>query len=137
MNPELPQVRPTQESAPQIPGSTEYFPDGTMRSPEYAPVPERQPVAAEQSINPSQTMPTVSPLPVAHQPSTTIQPSVIGDAPLTAADDELIEKEWVDKLKKIIALTKGKPYEQAKAIAILQADYLKKRHNRELGSVSD
>ena len=62
-------------------------------------------------------------------------PTAITDVPDTAADDDLIEKEWVDKAKKIIAITKSNPYEQAKAIAQLQADYLKKRHNRELGGV--
>ena len=59
--------------------------------------------------------------------------ALLGDTPAMAADDDLIEKEWVDKAKKIITVTRGRPYEQAKAIALLQADYLKKRHGRELG----
>ena len=55
------------------------------------------------------------------------------DTPLIASDDDLIEKEWVDKLKRIITLTKDDPYERARVIAQLQADYLKKRYNREMG----
>ena len=74
------------------------------------------------------------PTPVVAAPDdTTQQSSAIDDNPIVAGDVDLIEKEWVDKAKKIIAVTKGRPYEQAKAIALLQADYLKKRHNRELG----
>lgn len=53
--------------------------------------------------------------------------------PITAADDDLIEKEWVDKVKKIIALTKDDPYEKNRVITQLQADYLKKRYNKVLG----
>ena len=57
--------------------------------------------------------------------------------PLLAADEDLIEKEWVDKLKSIISLTKDDPYERARVIAQLQADYLKKRYNRTLGQAEE
>ena len=137
MNPELPQVRPNPEAMPQIPGSVEYFPDGTTRSPERVLAqPEYQTApSAEQVAAPPQAIPLpVIPVPQPTPPPATGQASqLVNDAPVTAADDDLIEKEWVDKIKKIITLTKGNPYEQAKAIALLQADYLKKRHNRELG----
>ena len=43
------------------------------------------------------------------------------------------EKEWVDKLKKIIILTKDDPYERSRVITQLQIDYLKKRYNKTLG----
>ena len=55
------------------------------------------------------------------------------DTPLVAADEDLIEKEWVDKLKKIIILTKDDPYERSRVITQLQIDYLKKRYNKTLG----
>lgn len=135
MNPELPQVRPNVEAMPQIPGSSEYFPDGTVRSPEVLPMPER-PAHVEQAPVPVQSMPIPVAAPVAPPPVDPVaqqSAQLVSGAPIVAADDDLIEKEWVDKVKNIIALTKGKPYEQAKAIALLQADYLKKRHNRELG----
>ena len=137
MNPELPQVRQNPEAMPQIPGTAEYFPDGSVSSPEINKPSYEQQVApaAEGIAAPTQTITqilTPAPLPTP-QP---VQPDpVLAGAPSVAADDDLIEKEWVDKVKKIIALTRGKPYEQAKAIAALQADYLKKRHNRQLGEV--
>ncbi|OYX39842.1 hypothetical protein B7Z00_00275 [Candidatus Saccharibacteria bacterium 32-50-10] len=142
MNPELPQVRPSTEQMPQIPGGIEYFPDGTARTPEKMPNPER-PSSVEQMPRASHTVPTIAApnvaLPQVPAPSDTSAPanSPVVDLPAIAADDDLIEKEWVDKAKKVIALTKGNPYEQARAIAALQADYLKKRHNREIGESNE
>lgn len=58
------------------------------------------------------------------------------DAPLVANDDDLIEKEWVDKAKKIIAETRDDPHRREREVGRLQADYLKKRYGKDLG-VSD
>lgn len=54
---------------------------------------------------------------------------------LTAADDDVIEKEWVDKAKKIIGDTKGDPYRREYEVGQLQADYLEKRYGKKLGEV--
>lgn len=56
------------------------------------------------------------------------------DSPILAGDDDLIEKEWVDKAKKIVAQTKDDPYRREEQVNKLQADYLKKRYGRELGA---
>lgn len=56
------------------------------------------------------------------------------DTPLVANDDDLIEKEWVDKAKKIIVETKDDPYRRELEVGKLQADYLKKRYGKELGA---
>lgn len=55
------------------------------------------------------------------------------DTPLTAADEDLIEKEWVDKAKKIIIATKDDPYRREQEVGKLQAEYLKKRYGKEIG----
>ncbi len=137
MNPELPQVRPSVEAMPQIPGGAEYFPDGTVKTPETNQPRPEQPSQVEQLTQAAQSLPQVAiPAPSVPVP-VQVNDSVTSDAPLVAADDDLIEREWVDKVKKIIALTRGNPYEQAKAIAALQADYLKKRYNRSLGESSE
>jgi hypothetical protein len=57
-------------------------------------------------------------------------------SPATAADDDLIEKEWVDKAKQIIAETRDDPHSREKAVNKLQADYLRKRYGKELGEDS-
>jgi len=57
---------------------------------------------------------------------------VINDNPLVAADDEVIEKEWVQKAKKIVQDTKNDPHVQEKEVSKLQADYIKKRYGKEI-----
>lgn len=54
-------------------------------------------------------------------------------SPTIASDDDLIEKEWVDRAKKIVADNRNDPYHQEKAVTELQKDYLKKRYGRQLG----
>lgn len=52
------------------------------------------------------------------------------DNPATAADDDLIEKEWVEKAKKLVSETRSDPHAQENAVSLLQADYLEKRYGR-------
>lgn len=80
-------------------------------------------------------MTTVLPVPVitADDASAT---AVVGDTPLTANDDDLIEKEWVDKAKKIVAETKDDPFRREAAVTQLQKDYQKKRYGRGLGEAA-
>lgn len=65
--------------------------------------------------------------PVAADPSTGVQ------GPVTAADEDVIEKEWVDKAKEIIQATKDDPYERTNQVSQLQRDYLKKRYGKDVG----
>ena len=133
MNPELPQVRPPVENLPPASGG-EVRLDGDINRIEV----ERS--AAERPITnmadtqmPATVLPTV-PLPATPAVQAPVSTTTsTDDTPLIASDDDLIEKEWVDKLKRIITLTKDDPYERARVIAQLQADYLKKRYNREMG----
>lgn len=55
-----------------------------------------------------------------------------GWMPQIADDTDLIEKEWVDKAKEIVASTAHDPYQQNKEINKIRADYLKKRYNKEI-----
>jgi hypothetical protein len=52
--------------------------------------------------------------------------------PLTAKDDDLMEKEWVDRAKQIVSETRDNPHQREKAVNKLQIEYLKKRYGREL-----
>ncbi len=74
-------------------------------------------------------------------PATTGQPTAANNGPKAAvvplvalpsmADDvDLIEKDWVSKVKEVIQKTKYDPYEQARQLAIVKADYLQKRYNK-------
>lgn len=86
---------------------------------------------------------TPLPVPVSVQLPTPIQPAsddsgtkTDDDAPPTAADEDLIEKEWVDKAKKIIVDTKEDPHRREREVGKLQADYLRKRYGKDLGSTT-
>lgn len=124
-----PQERPqTSPEAPLAPPSVEQRP---------AISPEQQGREQQQSSgggDPAWTAQPVAINPVAPpQPVVSPQaPPTSDDTPLTANDDDLIEKEWVDKAKKIIASTKDDPYLQEKEVSKLQADYLKKRYDKEI-----
>jgi hypothetical protein len=69
---------------------------------------------------------------VAPSATATGQVVVQDDSHIVAEDTDVIEKEWVDRAKKIISLTSNDPYVEAKEISKLKATYMKKRFNRDL-----
>ncbi len=82
-------------------------------------------------------MPTIPvPAPV---PTQVVQVAEDGPAgyPISANDDDNIEREWVDRAKQIILQTKDDPRAREKAIGALQRDYLEKRYGKKLGATSD
>ena len=50
--------------------------------------------------------------------------------PSVASAADLMEKEWVDKLKNMINETRNDPYSRQQKFKEIQMDYLKKRYNR-------
>lgn len=73
-------------------------------------------------------------------PVTTDQPIAQVDdsaAPVSANDDDLIEKEWVDRAKQIIAETKDDPYRREREVSKLQIEYIRRRYGREIGDSGD
>jgi hypothetical protein len=51
---------------------------------------------------------------------------------LSADDADLIEKEWVERAKNIIAQTSHDPHLQNKEINKIKADYIRKRYNKDV-----
>jgi hypothetical protein len=80
--------------------------------------------------------PVVIPAVPAPVTTTSTAAPAVDDLPMVANDDDLIEREWVDKAKKIIVETKDDPYRREQEVGRLQVDYLKKRYGKELGSSS-
>jgi len=77
------------------------------------------------------TLPTVAPtLPV--DDSAVVSDSSNATTPTVAADDDVIEKEWVNKAKKVVSDTKGDPYRQEHEVSKLQADYMQKRYGKQV-----
>ncbi len=60
----------------------------------------------------------------------------LSSAPLVANDDDLIEKEWVDRAKKIVSDTQNDPHRRENEVSKLQIDYIKKRFGRDLGDAA-
>ncbi len=71
----------------------------------------------------------VAPVQAPQQPAA---PSSV--TPLVAADEDLIEKEWVDKAKEIIEQTKDDPHARTQKVNELQRDYLQKRYGKVVGA---
>ncbi|MDQ5932709.1 MAG: hypothetical protein QG649_794 [Patescibacteria group bacterium] len=121
---------PTPESNPEIPLPAPER--GQHASPERAAEQSAQAQAAIAAQPGAATLPT--PIPV---PDDTAQGTVADDLPSVAADDDLIEKEWVDKAKQIISQTHDDPAAREKQVGRLQADYLKKRYGKSLGTSTE
>lgn len=144
MEPQLPSPSQAPEGGPNHFTGGESF--SQVPTPEQAPAqPERQETREQYRDGPKgdpaavQAAPVAPPLPTI-APSTPAQPtdpSVGGTNPATAADDDLIEKEWVEKAKKIIADTKHDPHLQEVEVSKLQADYLQKRYGKTVKIPSD
>lgn len=66
-------------------------------------------------------------------PADTTQASASA-SPMVAADEDLIEKEWVDKAKDIITQTKDDPHARTAQVNALQRDYLQKRYGKVVGA---
>lgn len=62
---------------------------------------------------------------------------VVSDMPAIADDVDLIEKEWVEKAKEVVAKTQDNPYLQNKAISEIKAEYIRKRYNKDLTRSGD
>lgn len=60
------------------------------------------------------------------------KPQVMPKDLSVAEDKDDIEKEWVNKAKKIVEQTKTDPFLQERAVSRLQADYMKKRFNKDV-----
>lgn len=72
-----------------------------------------------------------------HSDAASLDDAATSDLPVAANDEDLIEKEWVDKLKSVISDTKNDPYRREQEVARVQKDYLKKRYGKDLGVTQD
>lgn len=138
MEPKLPAPHRGPEFGPPV---SSYSPErqAPVASPERAA--ETRPEHLEQrgETPPVETAQTILPPPVvAPQPPTPVADEVTQQAapttPLVANDDDLIEKEWVDKAKQIVIETKDDPYKREAEVVKLQVEYLRKRYGKELGA---
>lgn len=133
MEPRQHEVAPNIERVPVQPGAGEHL---LSQNPERS-VEQRvetHPEVGQVQAEVSQLVMPSLPTPVLAAPDSTATQSQTDDnTPLTAGDDDLIEKEWVDKAKNIIAATKDDPYRREREINKLQIEYIRKRYGRVIG----
>ena len=133
MQPEIPQPQFQPERAPvEHAPKPEQLPQQTTPEQGIERGAERKEQAAE-SRSVIADLPTTTGVP---QPVALSTTPLQDDAtsPLAADDADLIEKEWVDRAKKIIQETRDNPAQREKQVSQLQKDYLKKRYGKEVGA---
>ncbi len=118
--------------APQAP---EMFPLG---SPEQLSNPESQ-IGPGQSNSGQATIAQSAAQPLVVPQGQPIQSAtpVATASPTAAADEDLIEQEWIDQTKKVISASRDDPHEQARLIAELMRDYVRKRYGKEVGKAPE
>lgn len=109
----------SQEAALQTPEQ------GPAAVPEIAPRPAAvQPAAAGQAA--AIPIPAPSPSGQAADDTTTAT-----STPATmTADDDNVEKEWVNKARQIVERTRNDPYRQSEELTLVKADYMRQRYNK-------
>lgn len=122
------QPAPNGERVPVLPSPEGGIETGAERREQTA---EARAAAADAASQAQPITPVAIPADMTQPAPAPVAPTT---GPLTAADDDVIEKEWVDKAKKIILETKDNPYERSHRVNELQKDYLKKRYGKELGT---
>ncbi len=140
MEPQLPNPNFAREATPSEPKKPELVPQGSHSGLEAIPSQpieglksteshERQSNAVSNAAVLSSSLPIV--IPVADPVDDTTH--ALGQvAAITANNDDVIEKEWINKSKKIVKDTKGDPYRKEHEVSKLQADYLHKRYGKEV-----
>ena len=91
---------------------------------EMASQPAAAPIISQPQAAPMQPVQSpVSPMNVPMNPAASA-------ATLAADDADLIEKEWVEKAKAIVASTRHDPRTQNRELNKFKADYMQKRYNK-------
>ena len=120
-----PQNNPTPEQQPVIPiAEIPQAPDATVST---AVVPSDQLTPAQAADAVAAVAATDVAKPVA---SASVNPQM-------AADVDVIEKEWVDKIESTLLKTAGDPHAEEEAIEDLQIDYMKKRYGKDVAKSGD
>jgi hypothetical protein len=125
------------EGAPNLPPT----PEAPIQSPERSGSPEQLAVDHQTGtpVLPTDQQSTV-PQPVVNDAATDDQAkdaAVLATTPTAAADNDTIEKEWIEKVKKVISGTADDPHKQQKYASQLMANYILKRYGRKIGEAEE
>ena len=131
MQPDTPSQQP--KRSPEVARPSSVAPEtSSQKLPELTPAAssaaERQPAAVVNPVadlaTPSKPQKAASP-PAQSQKNDSAQPA----ASLSAADEDVIEKEWVERAENIIKTKANDPYHEEEDEEALSREYLKQRFN--------
>ena len=128
--PHQPESQPPRPVSPEQ-GTKQYVKSENIPSASAEKRGEMHPVVNRSTAPPSVAV-QPQPLPAPPTQDATSSAQQASASPLIADDVDVIEKEWVDKAKKIVSATKEDPHMQEKQVSELQADYLMKRYNKKI-----
>jgi len=137
-------VLPNPEMIPQnIQGSETVSVDASMGGQGAEVAPNKAGDLPKETMRPQQTQPVINnavqqvatdDVAVPADDSVVATTSSDDDTPAIAEDVDVIEKEWVNKARKIVNSTKDNPYKQEEEVSRLQSDYLMKRYGKQIKS---
>lgn len=85
----------------------------------------------------TQSIPTAPAIPMPFPPAAPASPPANDVSGATASttvpvmdDQDLIEKEWVNKAKQIVERNREDPYKQTEELTVFKAEYMKKRYGK-------
>ncbi len=112
----------------------ENMPESAPLSPERGV--ERSPIETRGAVAPQATPIAVPPIAV---PTVAPQATATTDDtnPAVAADEDLIEKEWIAKAKQVVHSTKDDPHAQAEQVGKMTIDYVMKRYGKQIGKAEE
>ena len=119
---DLQPVAPQVHSAENVSNVAPEQPREGLAGPILSQPPQQQPISSAAS--------QVTALPDPQQSQMVPDPQI-------ADDVDVIEKEWVDKAKKILAQTRDDPFTREREISKLQIEYIRRRYGREIGDSGD
>lgn len=108
-------------------------------SPEAQPETAGRPAAAERApssaaAGATAAQPAVPLPPITDTPAPLLQNDVTSTSQSAGSslikDDDLIEKKWVDKAKRIVEHTRDDPHQQSEQLTLVKADYMKQRYQK-------
>jgi hypothetical protein len=136
MNPQIPQSPQPNPEHPQNQSPEQANKASSLESPLPAapttPPTDGQIVTPLPQLSVSDVTAAIAAMPAPNAPVAASLP-----LPSVAADDDLIEPEWVDKTEEVISQTSGNPYAEEEAIEDLQVDYLQKRYGHKVMKPED
>lgn len=100
-----------------------------------APMPGEKLAQANSAV--SQAVTAIPAIPIQLTPASDASQPASPTNLAVADDNDVIEKEWVDKAKEIVARTQGDPHAKSNELTGLKTEYIQKRYGKNISVPSD